>query len=54
MIDELLRKYAEKFNESFPIYGCDYKDEDELAEIIKECIDSDTPYEPEYEEDVDY
>ena len=54
MIDNLLREYAEKFGDSFPIYGCDYKDEDELAEIIQDCINTNSPYEPQYKEDIDY
>ena len=46
MLDELLKEYAEKFNEEFPIHSCDYADEEELIGIIKGCIARNKRYKP--------
>ena len=53
MIDELLREYAEQFGEAFPVYSFP-GDETELELKITECLNKDVPYEPEYDDDVDY
>lgn len=54
MIDKLLSEYADKFGAAFPVFSCECADEDELAEIIEDCIKANQPYEPECEKDIDY
>ena len=51
--DELLNKYAEQFGEAFPLYMFS-GDNDKIIKTIKNCLKNNTPYKPEYEEDVDY
>lgn len=52
-LDELLREYAENFNSAFPVYAFP-GDEDEMAKVIEECLENDTEYEPEYDNESDY
>ena len=51
--DELLRKYAERFNEAFPLFSFS-GDDDEIVKAINHCLETNTPYIPEYDENVDY
>ena len=44
MIEEYLQKYKENFNEQFPLMLCRGCDNDEIIELIKECIESNIPY----------
>jgi len=48
-IDKLLFEYREKFNEPMCEFLPPMSDE-EFCAFIQECIDNNTPYEPQYEE----
>lgn len=43
-MDKYLRDYEEKFGEQFPIMLCRGCEDDEIIEIIDECISKNTPY----------
>ena len=43
-MDKELKKYEEKFGEQFPFMLCRGCDDDEIIEIIDECISKNTPY----------
>ena len=43
-MDKYLRKYEEKFGEQFPIMLCRGCDDEEIIEIIDECISKNEPY----------
>nr|DAP86101.1 MAG TPA: Pathogenicity 1 island effector protein [Caudoviricetes sp.] len=44
-MDELLLKYADEFDENFPMYLFRSEDEDEIKSIIQKCLDKGIPYE---------
>ena len=43
-MDKELKRYEEKFGEQFPLMLCRGCDDDEIMEIIDECISNNTPY----------
>ena len=43
-MDKELKRYEEKFGEQFPLMLCRGCDDDEIMEIIDECISKTTPY----------
>ena len=43
-MDKYLREYEEKFEEQFPLMLCRGCDDDEIIEIIDECISKNEPY----------
>ena len=43
-MDKELKRYEEKFCEQFPLMLCRGCDDDEIMEIIDECISKNTPY----------
>ena len=43
-MDKELKKYEKKFGEQFPLMLCKGCDDDEIIEIIDECISKNTPY----------
>ena len=43
-MDKYLRKYEEKFGEQFPIMLCRGCDDEEIIEIIDECLSKNEPY----------
>lgn len=49
-MEEWLFKYIDEFDENFPIYTMMEKEEEEIIDIIKECLESGLPYEVEEEE----
>lgn len=51
-IDKLLNAYVEKFNDTFPVKFV-LMSEEELCATIQECIDTNTPYELDYDKDSD-
>ena len=53
-MEKLLSDYLEKFGEQFPIMLVRGMDDDEIESIIKRCLDSGEPYEPELDENSDY
>lgn len=51
-MNELLEKYQDKFDESFPLMLFMGVDEEEIKAKIEACLESDEPYEaPEIAED---
>ena len=43
-MDKYLKEYEEKFGEQFPIMLCRGCDDDEIIEIIDECLSKNEPY----------
>lgn len=43
-MDKYLKKYEEKFGEQFPLMLCRGCDDEEIVEIIDECISKNEPY----------
>lgn len=43
-MDKYLKEYDEKFGEQFPIMLCRGCDDEEIIEIIDECISKNEPY----------
>ena len=43
-MDKELKRYEEKFGEQSPLMLCRGCDDDEIMEIIDECISKNTPY----------
>lgn len=52
-IDEMMAKYRDRFGEAFPAKFTGMSDE-EVSDTIQECLDTDTPYDMDYEDGVDY
>lgn len=46
-LDTLIREYVDKFNENFPVYSMMCASDEQVAEIIEQCLSSGKPYEPE-------
>ena len=44
-LQELLDEYREKFADTFPMMACMDMSEAEIAEIVRECLDSGAPLE---------
>lgn len=53
-MDELLFKYADAFDENFPMYLFRTVDEKEINAIIQKCLDDGVPYEVDTKEDTKY
>lgn len=53
-LDKLLDEYKEKFKEQFPLMLCRTMDDDEIIEIIKECMEKGISYEPELDKEANY
>ena len=53
MLDKLLFEYAERFNESFPVYSFP-GDEDDMIKAMEKSLAENKPYKPNIEEDIDY
>lgn len=53
-MNKLLDEYREKFKEQFPLMLVMGIPEDEISEIIKVCINSGQPYDPELKKDSVY
>ena len=49
-MSKLLDEYRNKFGDQFPLMLCMSMTEDEIMELIQDCIDKGKPYEPEIEE----
>lgn len=43
-MDDLLLKYADRFGENFPTFMFQGTPEDEMVEIIQQCLDDGAPY----------
>lgn len=52
VLDELLKEYIDMFGEAFPLMCCMGMARSEIADSIRNCIDSGKPFEP--EEGADY
>jgi hypothetical protein len=46
VIDELLEKYREAFDDAFPLMCCMDMTDEEIADRIRACLDAETPFEP--------
>lgn len=44
MLFDYLQKYVDTFNANFPIYGFMCVSDDEVIQIIKDCLDKNKPY----------
>ena len=44
MFEQLLQEYKDTFNEPFPLMLCRGCDDNEIMELMKECIEVHTPY----------
>ena len=44
MLEQYLQEYETVFNEQFPLMLCRGCDDDEIIELIKECIESNISY----------
>lgn len=53
-MDELLFKYADAFDENFPMYLFRTADEKEINAIIQKCLDDGVPYEADIKENMKY
>lgn len=54
MLDKLLIEYAEQFKDNFPIFLVKHLEEKEIIRLVKNAIETNTPYDGEYEEGLDY
>ena len=54
MFDKMLDEYQERFEENSPVMLCRHMEEDEIIEIIQNCLDDDEPYDPELDPDANY
>ena len=53
MLDELLRKYTDRFGENFPVFMMMGVAEDDLIDILKKSIQNGIPYQlPDTDPDV--
>lgn len=43
LLDELLNKYAEQFDDNFPIFAVRGKDEDEIIRTVQSCLQENKP-----------
>lgn len=53
-LDALLEQYEQKFGDCFPLMFCRGKADDEICEIVQDCLDKDAPFDPEVEAGADY
>ena len=53
-LDKLLDEYQDQFEENFPLMLCRHMDDDEIIDIIKNCLEDDEPYEPDIDPDANY
>lgn len=53
-MDVLLEKYRARFGECFPLMLCMGMSDEEINQIIQQCLDKDTMYEPDIDSDMDY
>ena len=51
-MDEIMDKYKERFGECFPLMLVMGMSDDEIRDLIKECLKNDKPYE--VDSDYDY
>jgi len=52
--DQAIKSYVEKFGESFPFFFLRDLTEEESVKLIAGCVAEGKPYEPAYEEGVEY
>lgn len=53
-LEALLDKYEQKFDDCFPLMLCRCMNEDEICDIVQECLDKNAPYAPELDRNADY
>lgn len=53
-MESKLQEYRDKFDEQFPLMMVRGIDDAEIIKLIDGCIESGEPYEPDFEDGVDY
>lgn len=53
-MEKILDEYRNKFGEQFPMFLARHLSDKELIQLVKDCIESGKPYEPELDENCDY
>lgn len=53
-MDELLDKYRYRFGEQFPLMLCRGMSEEDIKQIIQQCLEDGKPYSPDLDPDSDY
>ena len=53
-MNTLLDEYQKRFKECFPLMLCMGVDDEEIINIIKECLEKNEPYNPELDPDANY
>lgn len=53
-LDMLLDKYEQKFGESFPLMLCRGMADEDICEIVQDCIDKEKTYSPDLDPNADY
>lgn len=54
ILDEILNEYSDKFDDTFPIFAVTHLSDSELIQLVKDCLKSGKPYNPEWNENWDY
>lgn len=55
MIEKTIEEYCEKFNVSgFAIAALSGRSDEEIERVLRNCIERNEPFEPEYDDDSDY
>lgn len=45
-MEQLIKKYLERFNENFPLFMLGDMSDDEIKTLIEDCLTKDEPYRP--------
>ena len=53
-MDKLLDIYRQTFDEQFPLMLCRGMAEEDISQIIQQCLDDNKPYRPKLDPNVDY
>lgn len=55
MIEKTIEEYCERFHvNGFASAALRGKSDEEIEQLLKDCIERNEPFEPEYENDIDY
>ena len=53
-MNELIKQYTERFNDNFPLFLTRHLDDEEREALIRQCLESNKPYDPDLDDDADY
>lgn len=53
-IDALLIKYEKRFHEDFPLMLCRGMSDEDICEIVQNCLDKNEAFSPDPDSDADY